>query len=1006
MAAQGYYNGAYNSPPAYDHQQPDHATDPFNRVSPRPAPSPYQHNNDPYYQSPISDPHDPHNLRYSQQSIGSDNGAYVAGGRMNDHDQYAENIPLKSPTGYNNEPPPQPWMQQPTHYAPDPNMMEPQAPRGRPQRKGFFKKKIAYVTYILTAAQIVVFIVELIKAGQLTGSPVQTKPQFNPMIGPSAYVQINMGARYTPCMKNVPGVQNATLQVNFPCPNSTTTDSDCTLSELCGFDGVPNPEPNGSLDDKPEPNQWFRFIIPMFLHSGFIHIGFNLIVQLTMGADMERTIGWWRYAIVYLSSGIWGFVLGGNYAGQGEASCGASGALFGILALFVLDLLYTWPERQNPWVELIIMILGIAISFVLGLLPGLDNFSHLGGFTMGLALGLTIMRSPNALRERIGLARSPYVAMSGGVASENAQPDPNKVPSGSKLGKYSPKGFFAGRKPLWWAWWLVRLGALVGVIVGFILLIVNFYKYPSSNCSWCYRLSCLHIAASLSLVYRSCNGHTGHVNSLFTILAEAPPKGLGVALRTILLRGSDILPFNICVRINDVGCIPSSILGVFLYFCLNISYTTAVFTDPGSPLSGSSGSRRHEYSALPITELPEYTSYTVNSEGQTRFCKKCQCPKPDRAHHCSTCKRCVLKMDHHCPWLATCVGLHNYKAFLLFLVYTSLFCWVDFFVSAMWIWTEIFSEENYMDGILPVNVVLLSILGGIIGLVLTGFTAWHISLALRGLTTIECLEKTRYVSPLRKALDRRRYQGILGGENAQNGEQDSFGGRLQNYGNQILDAHANAIPGVTRPEEGEDQIPGSENMTPAQQALSHSYADLERQREYDRYQDYLAELDNEKMPNAFDLGWKRNLLHLFGDRPLFWLVPVRTTTGNGWDWEPSRKFLEAQERARVRREQAIAEQQEFDRNLYLNNMNNSRHWLGTDVPQGWTPDQPLTGGLNDPERPATGVSMKTLAPMSPRPRPGESDYGDDFDENRDFSLTQSKGSRIPGSEDNWRDWDE
>lgn len=519
MAAQGYYNGAYSNPPAYDHHEPP--TESFNRVSPSPRPSPspvgYNHNAAPYYQSP-DDLHDPHHLRYSQQSIGSDSGAYVAGGRINENDQYAENIPLKSANPYDNQPPydhppsGQPWMQQPTHYAPDPAMMETQTHPPQKKKKGFFKKKIAFVTYILTAAQIIVFIVELVKAGksfaermdrlgltnliaQLTGTPVQTKPQFNPMIGPSPYVQINLGARYAPCMKNVPHVQNNTNPKGFffPCPNTTSTEAECTLSELCGFSGVPNPVPNGSLDDKPAPNQWYRFIIPMFLHGGFIHIGFNLLVQMTMGADMERMIGWWRYGLVYFSSGIWGFVLGGNYAGQGEPSSGCSGALFGILALFILDLLYGWKDRESPWVEFIIMILGIAVSFVLGLLPGLDNFSHLGGFTMGLALGLCVMRSPNALRERIGLARSPYVAMSGGVATENPDPAANKA-DGSNYGgfsKYSPKGFFAGRKPLWWAWWLVRLGALVAVVIGFILLIVNFYKYPSSNCSWCYRFSCL-----------------------------------------------------------------------------------------------------------------------------------------------------------------------------------------------------------------------------------------------------------------------------------------------------------------------------------------------------------------------------------------------------------------------------------------------------------------------------------------------------------------------------------
>ncbi|KKK18676.1 hypothetical protein AOCH_004891, partial [Aspergillus ochraceoroseus] len=467
--------------------------------------------------------------------------------------------------------------------------------------------------------------------------------------------------------------------------------------------------------------------------------------------------------------------------------------------------------------------------------------------------------------------------------------------------------------------------------------------------------------------------------------------------------------------------LPSSILGVVLYLCLNISYTTAVFTDPGSPLGGR-GNRngQHQYSALPITELPEYTSYTVNSTGGSRFCKKCQSPKPDRAHHCSTCKRCVLKMDHHCPWLATCVGLYNYKAFLLFLIYTSLFCWVDFAVAAIWIWTEVLNETRYIDGILPVNVVLLSILGGIIGLVLTGFTAWHISLAVRGITTIESLEKTRYVSPLRKALDRHRYEHLLGSdqEGPGGGGQDSFSRRLQNYGGQILEAHANAIPGVTRPEEGEERTspapwptptaqstpsPGMEQFTPAQQALSRSYAELERQREHDRYQDYLAEVDNEKMPSAFDLGWRQNLLHLFGDRPWLWLVPICTTPADGWHWEPSSKFLEARERVRQRREQAQAEQMQQDRDLYQRNMNNARSWLGSELPQGWTPDQPL-GGLHDPERPATGVSMKTLAPRSPRPRPGDSDYGEDFEEGQNLSLGSGPENKAAtnGNEDDWR----
>ena len=51
-------------------------------------------------------------------------------------------------------------------------------------------------------------------------------------------------------------------------------------------------------------------------------------------------------------------------------------------------------------------------------------------------------------------------------------------------------------------------------------------------------------------------------------------------------------------------------------------------------------------------------------------CVKCNCVKPPRSHHCSTCGRCVLKMDHHCPWMNNCIGLRNQKAFLLFNFYT------------------------------------------------------------------------------------------------------------------------------------------------------------------------------------------------------------------------------------------------------------------------------------------------------------------------------------------------
>ncbi|OAG09543.1 zf-DHHC-domain-containing protein [Paraphaeosphaeria sporulosa] len=376
----------------------------------------------------------------------------------------------------------------------------------------------------------------------------------------------------------------------------------------------------------------------------------------------------------------------------------------------------------------------------------------------------------------------------------------------------------------------------------------------------------------------------------------------------------------------------SSALGFFLYMMLNWSYTTAVFTDPGSPLNVTNG-----YSQLPTQEGGgmQYTSFTVKaSTGDIRFCKKCQAQKPDRAHHCSTCKRCVLKMDHHCPWLAACVGLHNYKAFLLFLIYLTFFCWVAFATSATWVWTEILNDGNYSESFMPVNYVLLAVLSGIIGVVITGFTAWHCYLTIRGQTTIESLEKTRYLSPLRNSM-----KAQLSDRNYLDAQAN---GRLS-ISDQLREIHANALPGITRPEEGVSSPSQrcARSPAPTSNGYSHpnqqSYEYRERQQRYESYESYLDERDNEQLPNAFDLGWKRNVGHVFGPSALLWFVPICNTTGDGWSWEASPKWLAARERIKNEREaeERIQKQRERDAGWGVDSPTEAEFRRDTRAPEPW-----------------------------------------------------------------------
>jgi hypothetical protein len=124
-----------------------------------------------------------------------------------------------------------------------------------------------------------------------------------------------------------------------------------------------------------------------------------------------------------------------------------------------------------------------------------------------------------------------------------------------------------------------------------------------------------------------------------------------------------------------------------------------------------------------------------------RFCRKCKAWKPPRSHHCSASSRCVLKMDHYCIWVVNCVGLLNYKAFFLFLVYTF---WASFVAAAALVKPAIafFGSAPLPDASLAVAFVALA-MDAAFAVALAAFVGMHANLVRAGCTTIEMYEKER-----------------------------------------------------------------------------------------------------------------------------------------------------------------------------------------------------------------------------------------------------------------------
>ncbi|OCT65798.1 hypothetical protein XELAEV_18042047mg [Xenopus laevis] len=103
--------------------------------------------------------------------------------------------------------------------------------------------------------------------------------------------------------------------------------------------------------------------------------------------------------------------------------------------------------------------------------------------------------------------------------------------------------------------------------------------------------------------------------------------------------------------------------------------------------------------------------------------------KPDRCHHCSVCGMCVLKMDHHCPWVNNCIGYSNYKFFLLFLAYAMLYClYIGCTVFQYFIlyWTDTLSNGRAKFHVLFLLFVALMFFISL--MFLFGYHCWLVSL--------------------------------------------------------------------------------------------------------------------------------------------------------------------------------------------------------------------------------------------------------------------------------------
>lgn len=136
---------------------------------------------------------------------------------------------------------------------------------------------------------------------------------------------------------------------------------------------------------------YWRLLTAAFLHSGILHIAFNMYALYLFGPFVEKVLGTTRFIIAYLTMAIISSVFVYWLSNPLSITIGASGAIFG---LFGMALILLIRAKQNVRMLLILLVLNAVIS----LQGNISWQGHLGGFAAGLALGAVFAYAPRAQR--------------------------------------------------------------------------------------------------------------------------------------------------------------------------------------------------------------------------------------------------------------------------------------------------------------------------------------------------------------------------------------------------------------------------------------------------------------------------------------------------------------------------------------------------------------------------------------------------------------------------------
>lgn len=141
----------------------------------------------------------------------------------------------------------------------------------------------------------------------------------------------------------------------------------------------------------------WRYLAAVFVHVNVLHIALNGWSLVVVGPTAEREFGSARFCILFIVSGVLGFMVSDLwYGGASPLTVGASGAICGAFGSVVG---VAYARRDPRWKQILVQnLLNLAI---IGFAFPVNNAAHVGGLVVGGGLGFLFDKE----RRRFGLGK-------------------------------------------------------------------------------------------------------------------------------------------------------------------------------------------------------------------------------------------------------------------------------------------------------------------------------------------------------------------------------------------------------------------------------------------------------------------------------------------------------------------------------------------------------------------------------------------------------------------------